>query len=347
MTNFNPLNIMAKTSVMEIVNREHSSDFSEIHLYFELELGVWVAYGPSAYALRNEARTKSGYLGKSYSKPLDLPCAMINREGVLLLRSGLMVVEETEEYIRLKLREEILPADYIRWVAKLKEFELTEKSMEIRTKVSGLVPKDVFIPDGMTSFSRYMKRASDFVLSALALMIFSPLTLICYILVKCGDGGPAIYKQERIGRFGRPFYIYKFRSMRLDAEKMGPQLSHGGGEDDPRLTKIGKFLRAHHLDELPQLYNVFCGDMSFVGPRPERKFYIDQILEYDKRYTYLYQIRPGVTSYATLHNGYTDTMEKMLQRLEYDLYYLGHRSAWFDFKILFQTFCRIVFGKIF
>ena len=98
---------------------------------------------------------------------------------------------------------------------------------------------------------------------------------------------------------------------------------------------------------MTQLWNVFCGDMAFIGPRPERKFYIDQILEHDIRYSYLYQIRPGVTSYATLYNGYTDTMEKMLRRLEYDLYYLGHRSWWFDFKVLFNTFCSIVFGKKF
>ena len=135
--------------------------------------------------------------------------------------------------------------------------------------------------------------------------------------------------------------------MRLDAEKFGPQLSHTGGGKDSRLTKTGRFIRAHHLDELPQLYNVLRGDMAFIGPRPERKFYIDQILEHDKRYTYLYQIRPGVTSYATLYNGYTDTMEKMLRRLEYDLYYLGHRSWWFDFKILLNTFCSIVLGKKF
>ena len=135
--------------------------------------------------------------------------------------------------------------------------------------------------------------------------------------------------------------------MRMDAEKMGPQLSSAGGKSDPRLTKIGAFIRAHHLDELPQLYKVFVGDMSFVGPRPERKFYIDQIVEYDKRYVYLYQIRPGVTSPATLYNGYTNTMEKMLSRLEWDLYYLGHRSWWMDISLLFKTFCRIVFGKVF
>jgi len=204
-----------------------------------------------------------------------------------------------------------------------------------------------FIPDGMNSFERNTKRILDMLLSACCLIVFSPLMLLSYLLIKIDDGGPAIFKQERLGRFGRPFYIYKFRSMRMDAEQFGPKLSHSGGDDDPRLTKVGKFLRAHHLDELPQLWNVFTGDMAFIGYRPERKFYIDQIMQIDPRYAFLYQIRPGVTSYATLYNGYTDTMEKMLRRLELDLYYLGHRSWWLDCKILGLTFLSIIFGKKF
>lgn len=202
-----------------------------------------------------------------------------------------------------------------------------------------------YIPDGMSVFERNVKRAVDMLVAAVCLIIFSPLFLICYILVKCEDGGPAIFKQERIGRFGRPFYIYKFRSMKVDAEKDGPQLYKH--DKDDRMTKTGRFLREHHLDELPQLWNVFIGDMAFIGPRPERKYYIDKIMEHDKRYAYLYQIRPGVTSYATLYNGYTDTMEKMLRRLELDLYYLQHRSWWFDINILGKTFLNIVFGKKF
>ena len=202
-----------------------------------------------------------------------------------------------------------------------------------------------FIPDGMNSFERNVKRVGDCIIASILMMLFSPLFLVCYIAVKREDGGPVIFKQERIGRFGRPFYIYKFRSMRLDAEKKGPALYAGG--KDKRLTKIGKFLREHHLDELPQLWNVFCGDMSFIGPRPERKLYIDKIMERDPRYRFLYQIRPGVTSYATLYNGYTDTIEKMLRRLRYDLFYLQHRSWWLDFKILIKTFINIVFGKKF
>lgn len=204
-----------------------------------------------------------------------------------------------------------------------------------------------FIPDGMNAMQRNIKRLFDMLISGTLLIVFSPLFLLSYVLIKMDDGGPAIYCQERLGRFGRPFRIYKFRSMRLDAEKAGPALSHAGGDDDPRLTRIGKFLRAHHLDELPQLWNVFNGDMAFIGYRPERKYFIDQIMEHDPRYSFLYQIRPGVTSYATLYNGYTDTMEKMLRRLSFDLYYLEHRSWWFDCRILWLTFTSIVFGKKF
>ena len=194
-----------------------------------------------------------------------------------------------------------------------------------------------FIPDGMNGFERNVKRIVDCMIAVILMILFSPLFLICYLAVKSEDGGPAIFKQERIGRFGRPFYIYKFRSMRLDAEKHGPALYAGG--KDGRLTRIGKFLREHHLDELPQLWNVFCGDMAFIGPRPERQFFIDQIMKEDPRYRFLFQIRPGVTSYATL--------EKMVRRLRYDLFYLEHRSWGFDFKILFMTFMSIVFGKKF
>lgn len=191
-----------------------------------------------------------------------------------------------------------------------------------------------------------IKRPFDCVSALVALVVFSPLSLICYVLVKREDGGPAIFKQERIGLHGKPFKIYKFRSMRLDAEKFGPAL-YKGEHVDPRLTKTGRFLRAHHLDELPQLWNVFTGDMSFVGPRPERKFYIDKIMEHNPRYEELYRIRPGVTSFATLYNGYTDTMEKMLKRLDLDLYYVERCSLVTDINILTKTFLSIVVGKKF
>lgn len=189
-----------------------------------------------------------------------------------------------------------------------------------------------------------MKRVLDIIISALCLILFSPLMLLCFLAIKIG-GGPAIYRQERIGLGGRPFYILKFRTMVVDAEKEGEELLQQ--ENDPRLTKIGRFLRNHHLDELPQLWNVLVGDMAFVGPRPERKYYIDQIMKRDPRYERLYVLRPGVTSYATLKNGYTDTIDKMLVRLEMDLYYLEHQSLVTDMKILFMTFGKIVSGRIF
>jgi lipopolysaccharide/colanic/teichoic acid biosynthesis glycosyltransferase len=195
----------------------------------------------------------------------------------------------------------------------------------------------------MNAFEKEVKRLLDFLLAAVALIIFSPLFLACYIAVKRNHDGPVIFKQERIGRFGRPFYIYKFRSMRVDAESDGPHLC--SDNRDKRLTKTGRFLRAHHLDELPQLWNIFTGDMAFIGPRPEREHYIKMILEKDPRYVCLYQIRPGITSMATLYNGYTDSLDKMLKRLEMDLDYLKHRSWWLDAKILGLTFLKIMFGK--
>lgn len=197
----------------------------------------------------------------------------------------------------------------------------------------------------MNTVGRCIKRGLDFLMAVICLLIFSPLFLICYIAVRREDGGPAIFSQERIGKDGIPFYIYKFRSMKMDAEKFGPELSPH--DNDERMTKTGRFLRDHHLDELPQLWNVLKGDMAFVGPRPEREFYIKQIIKHNPRYAELYQIRPGVTSYATLYNGYTDTMEKMLRRLELDLYYLEHQSLWFDMKVLINTFLSIVGGKKF
>ena len=192
--------------------------------------------------------------------------------------------------------------------------------------------------------SNAIKRTFDIAIALLCLVLFSPLMLVCYLAIKI-SGGPAIYRQERIGLGGRPFYIYKFRSMVVDAEPDGEMLYQH--EDEPRMTKIGRFLRNHHLDELPQLWNVLRGDMAFVGYRPERPYYIKQIIERDPRYEQLYLIRPGVTSYATLYNGYTDTIEKMLRRLELDLYYLEHQSLRMDAKILWRTFVSIVSGKIF
>lgn len=218
----------------------------------------------------------------------------------------------------------------------------------LKTKEENAAQKKNLGPEKspMTLVGYGFKRAFDVTLSGVLLVIFSPLMALCALAIRLEDGKPVIYRQERIGKGGKPFDILKFRSMRTDAEAAGCPALYSG-DNDPRLTKVGKFLRQHHLDELPQLWNVFKGDMSFIGYRPERQFYIDQIMERNPRYKYLYQIRPGVTSYATLYNGYTDTLEKMLTRLDLDLYYLRNHSVLFDVKVLGLTFLKIVTGRRF
>ena len=190
------------------------------------------------------------------------------------------------------------------------------------------------------------KRVLDFVACIIGMVVFSPLFLIIYIAIKREDGGNAIFKQERVGYRGKIFTLYKFRSMAVTSESDGkPVLC--SGKDDKRLTRVGCFLREHHLDELPQLWNVCKGEMSFVGPRPERKFFVDKIKAINPDYELLYRLRPGLFSAATLYNGYTDTMEKMLERLRMDLDYLHNRSLWLDTKIIFLTVFSILSGKKF
>ena len=198
----------------------------------------------------------------------------------------------------------------------------------------------------MNTFERVIKRACDFVFVLVSLLVFSPVMAVIAIMIKREDpSGDIIYRQERIGYKGKPFLLYKFRSMRMDAEAGNrPQLFTDG---DSRLTKVGAFIRAHHLDEFPQLWNVIKGEMSFVGPRPERQFFIDQIMERNPDYVRLYTVRPGLFSYATLYNGYTDTIDKMLERLRLDLEYLDNYSLFTDIKIIFLTAFSIIFGKKF
>ncbi len=199
--------------------------------------------------------------------------------------------------------------------------------------------------DAMGKTQRCLKRIIDFVMALAGITMFSPVFLIISILIWRQGNGPVFFRQIRIGYKGRPFAIFKFRTMSSVVEEEGPQLV--AKCDDTNSTRLEQFLRGHHLDELPQLWNVLRGDMSFVGPRPERKFFIDKIMEYTDRYPLIYQMRPGLTSEATLYNGYTDTMEKMLRRMEMDIHYLEHRSLWLDLAIVTKTVLNIVTGKKF
>ncbi len=194
-----------------------------------------------------------------------------------------------------------------------------------------------------TLLGRLAKRALDVVCSGLGLLLLSPVFLIICLCLKIQGKGSVIFSQERIGKGGKPFKIYKFRTMRVNAELKGPQLAI---KNDDRLTPIGKFLRAHHLDELPQFWNIFRGDMSVVGYRPERQFFIDKIIKEDPRYKLLFQMRPGLTSEATLYNGYTNTLDEMLRRLEMDLLYLQETSLLKDLEIILKTAGAIISGRL-
>jgi len=199
--------------------------------------------------------------------------------------------------------------------------------------------------DSMGSCQRAVKRVADFVCALLGLVVLSPLYLVIMFIMKIQHNGPVFFSQERIGYGGRPFHIYKFRTMSTVVEDEGPQLI--AQSDSVKSTRFERFLRDHHLDELPQLWNVLKGDMSLVGPRPERRYFINQIMEHSHDYRLIYQMRPGLTSEATLYNGYTDTMEKMLRRLDMDVRYLENRTLMLDLKILLNTVYNVVSGKKF
>ena len=195
----------------------------------------------------------------------------------------------------------------------------------------------------MKPYRDFFKRAVDIAVSGTALLVLLvPLGVVTVWLHFANKGAGAFFRQERPGKGGRIFRVIKFKSMTDERDANGNLLP-----DAQRLTRVGRFVRSTSVDELPQLWNVLKGDMSLVGPRPERRYFIDKIMEHDASYPLVFEMRPGLTSEATLYNGYTDTMEKMLTRLHMDIAYLKKRTLWTDVTIIFKTFASIVSGRKF
>jgi exopolysaccharide biosynthesis polyprenyl glycosylphosphotransferase len=196
--------------------------------------------------------------------------------------------------------------------------------------------------DLLPVWQQVFKRGLDVVASALFILMASPVYIFTALMVKSSSPGPIFYRQERIGKNGLPFAIIKFRSMHVDAEKMGPALS---SDFDPRITSWGRFMRKVRLDEFPQFWNVLKGDMSLVGPRPERQFFIDQIVQIAPHYRHLHRVRPGITSLGQVKYGYAETVAQMVERLKFDILYIENMSLAMDFRVLLYTLKIIVEGR--
>lgn len=196
--------------------------------------------------------------------------------------------------------------------------------------------------DLLPVWQEVLKRLIDVVGSALFLALAWPVYAFTAVMVRLSSPGPIFFAQERIGIHGKPFKIYKFRSMYIDAERFGPALS---SQNDPRITPWGRFMRKVRLDELPQFWNVIKGDMSLVGPRPERQFFIDQITKVAPHYRHLHRVRPGITSLGQVKYGYAETVEQMVQRLKYDILYIENMSLAMDFRVMLYTLKIIVEGR--
>ncbi len=196
--------------------------------------------------------------------------------------------------------------------------------------------------DLMPVWQANVKQLSDIILSIFAIVLLLPLELFLVLGVLFSSRGKILYRQERIGHFGKPFKIYKFRSMYPDAETNGPELS---SKNDPRVTRFGQFMRKHRLDEIPNFINVLKGEMSLVGPRPERKYFIDRITELAPHYIHLHKVKPGITSWGQVKYGYAENVDQMIRRLRYDLLYIENMSLYVDLKILFYTALTIIKGR--
>lgn len=270
--------------------------------------------------------------------------ALKDLEQVLVeyhIEEVILALEPKEEHAfnyLISILEQHSPRILLRAIPEMRPLLLGQVNIP-RVRGAGLLEiKPHLIPIWL----RITKRSIDLLVSILVLMLLSPLYIFVAIKVRLSSEGSIFYKQERIGRHGRPFLIYKFRSMYLDAEKGGPQLS---SDTDDRCTPWGRTMRKYRLDEIPQFWNVLKGDMSLVGPRPERQFYINQIAKRDPRVHLLHQVRPGITSWGQVQYGYASNVDEMVDRLQLDLIYIENLTLSLDIKIIIHTFFVILKGS--
>jgi sugar transferase (PEP-CTERM system associated) len=219
------------------------------------------------------------------------------------------------------------------------------ESLTGQIPVRNLRPSSIIFSQGFRKSRFFMstRRVGEFVLALLGLVITAPIMLLAAIAIALESGFPIFYRQERVGQHGRTFTLLKLRTMRQDAEKNGAVWASAGG--DPRITGIGNFLRKSRIDEFPQLWNVLRGDMSFVGPRPERPMFVKELQAHIPYYAERHSVKPGITGWAQVRNGYTSTIEESEAKLRYDLYYIKNMSFWLDLQILLDTFKVILFGR--
>lgn len=252
----------------------------------------------------------------------------------------LVIAPETnEEQVILKLIRKLMPLNVTIKVAA-DTFSYLTSSLRMQD-VYGEPLMEVSAP-AIDESSKNIKRFIDVAGSFFTLTVLAVPMVFVALAVKLNSPGPVFYSQERVGYRGKKFRIFKFRTMVVDAEKEGPQLSVAG---DTRITKVGRWLRKYRIDELPQFYNVLRGDMSLVGPRPERDFFIKQITEQAPYYTLLQQVRPGITSWGMVKFGYASTVAQMVERTRFDLLYIANMSLTMDLKIMVYTVKTIITGK--
>lgn len=305
------------------------------------------------WASFDETNKNSGYIITSFlntngNSGLQLPDDIKRYNNLPELKSiirndcieeVIITVEKNERELLVKILQQLSDTDV--------NIKITPDAVDI---ISGAVQtSDVMgiplidVHSGLLpSWQKNLKRFVDLFISVLAFILLSPLLIYTAVRTAVSSKGSILFRQERIGYKGKPFIIYKFRSMVQDAEKNGPMLS---SEDDERITKWGRVMRKWRLDELPQLWNIMKGEMSLVGPRPERKFYVDQIVEQHSEYKYLFKVKPGLTSWGMVKFGYASSVEEMIQRMPFDLMYVENVSLLLDLRIMILTLATILKGK--